>query len=105
MGLGGGMVLILYLVFFTSVNQLQAQGINLIFFIPIAILSLIIHTKNKLVDWKSIIPSIIVGIVFSVLFSFIALKIHSDILGKIFGGFVLIIGIKSFFTKDKKKAI
>ena len=38
MGVGGGMILIVYLTFFVGVPQLSAQGINLIYFIPIAIL-------------------------------------------------------------------
>ena len=33
MGFGGGGVLIIYLVVFANIPQLQAQGINLIFFV------------------------------------------------------------------------
>ena len=46
LGLGGGMVLIIYLTVFAGMPQIQAQGINLIFFVPIAIISIIIHNKN-----------------------------------------------------------
>ena len=45
-GSGGGMILIIYLTAFANISQLTAQGINLLFFIPIAILSVIIHTKT-----------------------------------------------------------
>ena len=38
LGLGGGMILILYLTIFAGMAQFEAQGINLIFFIPIALL-------------------------------------------------------------------
>ena len=48
MGMGGGAVLLIYLTVFTSTAQLAAQGINLIFFIPIGILSLIIYTLKIL---------------------------------------------------------
>ena len=34
LGLGGGMVLIIYLTVFVGMPQIQAQGINLIFFVP-----------------------------------------------------------------------
>ncbi len=48
MGIGGGTILIPpSLVFFTELNQKQAQGINLIVFIPVAIIALIIHFKEK----------------------------------------------------------
>ena len=51
MGMGGGTILIPLLTLFLNVPQLQAQTINLISFIPMAIVSLIIHIKNKLVDF------------------------------------------------------
>ena len=59
MGLGGGMILILYMTLIAGMEQLTAQGVNLLFFIPIAAAALIIHTKNKLVKWKKIVPAII----------------------------------------------
>jgi len=42
MGLGGGMVLILYLSAINGLDQLSSQGINLLFFIPIGIFSVIL---------------------------------------------------------------
>ncbi|MGN0598509.1 MAG: TSUP family transporter [Oscillospiraceae bacterium] len=97
MGVGGGMILIVYLTFFVGIPQLSAQGINLIYFIPIAILSVIIHTKNKLIEWKKIIPSLISGTAFAVLGAFAADYLGSQILGKIFGGFIILIGIKELW--------
>ena len=61
MGLGGGMVLIVYLTVFAGFSQIAAQGINLVFFIPIAIISLVLHTKNKLVEWKKTVPPVLWG--------------------------------------------
>ena len=37
MGMGGGTILILLLTLFAGINQHNAQGINLIFFIPTSI--------------------------------------------------------------------
>ncbi len=101
LGVGGGMILIIYLTIFAGYPQLEAQGINLIFFIPIAILSIIIHTKNKLIEWKPIIISIIGGILFAVMGTFIASYLGSDVLQKIFAGFILLVGIKELFYKEK----
>lgn len=103
MGVGGGMILIIYLTFFAGFPQLSAQGINLIYFIPIALLSVIIHTKNKLIEWKKIVPSLIAGTAFAVLGAFAADCLGSEILGKIFGGFIIIIGIKELFGSFAKK--
>ena len=53
MGMGGGAVLIIYLTVFKNCEQLRAQGINLLFFVPIAILAVIIYTfKKQTLDTK-----------------------------------------------------
>lgn len=105
LGLGGGMVLIIYLTIFSGIAQLEAQGINLIFFIPIALISIILHTKSKLIIWKKILPSIITGAILALLFSFIASMLGSEILSKIFSIFIIIIGIKELIKKSDKQNI
>lgn len=103
MGVGGGMILIIYLTFFAGFPQLAAQGINLLYFIPIAVLSVIIHTKNKLIEWKNILPSLIFGTVAAVFGALAADYLGSEVLGKIFGGFIIIIGVKELFGGFKKE--
>lgn len=103
LGLGGGMVLIIYLTIFTQMGQLEAQGINLIFFIPIALISIILHTRSKLIVWKKILPSILTGVVAAIIFSFIASMLGSEILSKIFSIFIIIIGIRELIKKSDKQ--
>ncbi|MCI5904212.1 MAG: sulfite exporter TauE/SafE family protein [Oscillospiraceae bacterium] len=100
MGVGGGMILIIYLTFFAGFTQLEAQGINLVYFIPVALLSVIIHTKNKLISWKKILPSLVAGTAAAAAGAWAAAFIGSDMLKKIFGGFILIIGIKELLFKE-----
>lgn len=102
MGLGGGMILILYMTLIAGMEQLTAQGVNLLFFIPIAAAALIIHTKNKLVKWKKIVPAIICGVLSAIAGTYIAQSIGNDYLTKIFAVFVLITGIKELFSKTEK---
>jgi|GEM_PF-82624 len=52
LGLGGGGFLLLYLTLFENIGQFKAQGINLLFFIPCAVVALIIHVKNRLIEWR-----------------------------------------------------
>lgn len=52
MGMGGGTFLIPLLVLICSFSQIQAQSVNLFAFIPMAIIALIIHMKNKLINYK-----------------------------------------------------
>ena len=63
MGVGGGMILIIWLTAVMGMSQIDAQGVNLIYFLPIAALSVFIHRKNGLIDLKAMLPAIIAGTV------------------------------------------
>ena len=93
MGMGGGTLLIPILTIFLSFEQKNAQAINLLVFIPMAIVALIIHIKNKLVDLKVGVPIICSGVIFSIAGSMLAGLLGNEILQKIFGVFLLGIGI------------
>lgn len=93
MGMGGGTLLIPVLIIFFDMAQQQAQGINLLAFIPCAIVSLIIHIKNKLVNFKIGLPILFTGIVASVLASMLAVNTNSKLLQIMFGVFLLVVGV------------
>lgn len=103
MGMGGGFVLLLYLVISGSSQQLAAQGQNLVFFIPIILLSLIIHIKNKLVDFKVALLCALCGAGTVVLGYLLAVNISGDALKKLFAVFVIVAGLKDLFAKKKQK--
>lgn len=98
MGMGGGTLLIPILSIFLDVEQRTAQGINLIVFVPMSLVALIIHCKNKLVDFKVGLPIMIAGIFSSVGGSLLAMKLSNDVLRKLFGGFLLLVGIWQIVT-------
>ncbi len=83
MGIGGGAVLIPSLVFFAALKQHQAQGVNLIVFIPVAIVALIVHIRDKNVDFKYAKWIILGGVIGAILGSILAIRIESDSLEKI----------------------
>ncbi len=95
MGFGGGGVLIIYLTVFMNVPQLKAQGINLLFFIPCAVLATIIYTIKKKIKYKEILPVIIGGVMGAILSSFVLNLINTDYLSKIFAVFLIVMGVTS----------
>ena len=103
MGLGGGFILIVYLTLYSNINQATAQGINLVFFIPIAIIALIFHTKNHLIIYKKIVPSILCGTIGVFIGTYITTIISSKALSKIFAIFMIIIGLREFLSSNRKK--
>lgn len=109
MGMGGGTLLIPVLTIILNVAQRTAQGLNLLVFLPMSIVALVIHIKNKLVNFRVGLIIIASGIVTSVLGSILALNLSNEILQKFFGGFLLIVGVWQIIEtilnikKDKKK--
>lgn len=102
MGMGGGTVLIPLLSIFYSVGQHTAQAINLISFIPMAIVALILHIKNKLVEFEKIILIIVPGVITCIVGCYIARAITGDVLKRCFGGFLILLSIFQFVTQIKK---
>lgn len=103
LGVGGGMILLVYLTLFENVSQIEAQGINLVFFLPIATLAVIIHFKNGLIKLKPLLRAIAAGTVSALIGAAAAEFIGSDILRRLYGIFLIILGIRTFSAFRGKK--
>jgi len=105
MGIGGGTILIPALVIFAKADQHIAQSVNLIFFIPTAVVALIIHIRNKRIDFGSAIPIVVFGLLGAYLGSRLAVRLPGSVLKKYFGIFLLVLGIYEMIRKDKKSPV
>ena len=101
MGMGGGTLLIPLLTIFYKVGQHSAQAINLIAFIPMSIVALVVHFKNKLIETKNVLWIIFSGIATCVASCFLANVLDGDILKKLFGGFLVALAIWQFINSLK----
>jgi len=95
--------LLLYLTAFAGMNQLTAQGINLIFFLPIAIIAVCIHAKNKLINYKSAVICIAFGFVGVWCGLWLTKIISEELLRKLFAILLIYMGLRELFAKNKKK--
>ncbi len=105
MGMGGGFILVVYLALFGGIGQKEAQGMNLLFFVPITLAALVVHLKNKLVDVKTALVCGGIGAAFSALGFLAARALDAGILRKAFAVFVIIVGLRDLFAKDGKDCI
>jgi len=101
-GVGGGSLLLIYLTAFAGIPQPEAQGINLIYFLPAALAALPSHFKNDFVDKKVALPAILAGLVCSAAAALLSNRLDVALLRKLFGVFLLIIGLIELFRKDPK---
>lgn len=104
MGIGGGAILIPILTVLLGYGQQAVQCANLVYFVPTAIAALIIHIKNKSVDFKAAWPIIGFGVIGAIAGSWIAVYMPAEILRKIFAVFLLAVGINQFFGKKEKSS-
>ena len=84
MGIGGGTILIPALLFLQDMNQQQAQGINLIYFVPTAVIALITHIKNKNIEVKAVKSIVLTGLIGAAIGAFLAVKMDATLLRKFF---------------------
>ena len=93
MGVGGGTILIPALILFAHIDPKIAQSVNLLSSIPMTIFALIIHIRNKNVVFSLVLPIALFGVLGAICGSFVATYISSKVLKKVFGVFLLIVGI------------
>lgn len=102
MGMGGGTLTIPILTIFLSYEQLQAQGINLIAFLPMSVVALIIHAKNHLVAFKETWLLALIGSAFSLIGALVANHMSSGVLKNLFAVFLIGLAIWQLIEMIKK---
>lgn len=99
MGLGGGFILVVWLTVFENMQQRAAQGVNLLFFLPIAFISLIFHLKNHLVNKVLVKKTALGGLLGAVIGTYGAQIIDNGLLRKLFALFLLAFGLRELFSR------
>ncbi len=102
-GIGGGTLLVLYMTLLGGLDQRAAQGINLLYFLPTAAAALLLHSKNRLVCWRTTIPAALCGAVTAGLSSWLASDLDTTLLKKLFGAFLLVIALLELRWKPKQR--
>ena len=100
-GIGGGTLLIVFMTVIQGISQNEARGINLIYFLPTSSGALYSHIKNKLIDKRAFIFTSLTGTAAAIISAFLSKDFDPVILKKVFGFFLIFVGIREFFKKDK----
>ena len=102
-GVGGGTLLLLIMTLFLGVDHTAAQGINLLYFLPTAGVSLFFHRKNGLLDKAAIRQAVPAGLVSAAAAVWLATTVDVEILRKPFGVFLLFTGVLTLRQTKRKK--
>ena len=98
MGMGGGTLLIPLLTLFTDTPQHVAQAVNLVAFVPMSVAALVIHAKNKLLDFKYLLTVALPAVIASVPASMLVKFIGGKSLSRYFGIFLAVLGVYQLVT-------
>jgi uncharacterized membrane protein YfcA len=99
-GIGGGLIIVPVLVYALGFAQATAQGTTLFMFLfPIGILGVMQYYKAGHVDWRAAVFISITFVLGNFLGSKTALSVDQAMLKKIFGAFIIVLGIKMLFWK------
>ncbi len=100
LGVGGGGVLIVALSTFFSFEQDFCAQINLMFFLPIALVSTFIYIKRGLCDVKSVGKMAITGCIGAVLGVILAPFITAKWVSKLFGALLIFSSVQLLLKKE-----
>jgi uncharacterized membrane protein YfcA len=101
LGTGGGSLLILWLTLVLQMPHNLAGTVNLMFFLPSALVACLFRFKQGKLDIKRTLPALMAGCVGAVVFSYLQGKINAEILRKPFGILLLLTGIRELFYRPR----
>ncbi|MBQ7820663.1 MAG: sulfite exporter TauE/SafE family protein [Clostridia bacterium] len=97
LGVGGGGLLVIYLVLCAGVKQLAAQGINLIFFLFSSGAAMLIHFRKRRIPLKFTLLLSAAGIAGAVLGSMAAETVSDELVRTLFGVLLTVSGTIALF--------
>ena len=101
LGTGGGSLLILWLTLVENTHIEDARAMNLLFFIPSAIIACLFHWKQGRLEIKKVLPAIVAGSISAGLFAWVSVSWDIQALRKMFGFLLLFTGLKELFYHEK----
>lgn len=101
-GIGGGSLLILWLTAILGMPYPQARILNLLFFLPAALISCFFRKKQGDLPLKKILPAVITGAIAAAALSMVGWYLNTALLQKFFGGLLLATGVKELFYRPRK---
>ena len=102
LGIGGGSLLILWLTIILGTDPQTARSINLLFFLPSAVIACILRRNNGLPAFKKLLPAILAGTAAAAAATWIASMTHPEALKKPFGFLLLLTALRELFYRRKK---
>lgn len=99
LGVGGGSLLMLWLTVIVGTEQPEARIINLLFFIPAAVICCLFRIRDGSLDLKKALPAMAAGCIAAAAGSLLGAHLELSLLKKLFGVLLLVTGVRELLTK------
>lgn len=103
LGTGGGSLLIIWLTLAQQVPGPQAKAMNLLFFLPSALIACMFRWKQGRLSVRKVLPAIIAGSISAGIFAWLSEQWDTEILKKFFGALLLFTGVRELLYKPKER--
>lgn len=99
LGIGGGGLLVIWLVLYHSTEQLTAQGINLVFFLFSSTAAMVVHLIKRKLNFKLIAYLAVLGALGAYLGSTLSKSVSPEIIRSSFGTLLIFSGVMTLFKR------
>lgn len=101
LGVGGGSLLILWLTLVLGWEPEAARSVNLLFFLPGALVSCLLRGKQGQLSVKKLLPAIIAGCACGAVFAWASNGWDTALLRKLFGFLLLLTGLRELTYRKR----
>lgn len=101
LGTGGGSLLILWLTIAIGMDYPQARTLNLLFFLPAALIATIFRWKQCKLPIYKVLSAAAAGCVCAGVFAYAGKNMDITILKKLFGALLLFTGVRELFYRPR----
>lgn len=102
LGIGGGSLLLLWLTAIAGASQSTARSINLLFFLPCAVIACLFRWRQGKLPFQKLLPAILAGCAAAALLSWAGTKLNTELMKKLFGALLLFAGLREIFYRPRK---
>lgn len=100
-GTGGGSLLLLWLTVVREMPPEEARTVNLLFFLPGALIATVLSKKQDRIRYKELLPAIVAGCAAAVGAALLGRNLDTHLLKKLFGGLLTAAGIREILYREK----
>lgn len=101
LGVGGGSLLLLWMTLVIGASQSTARVMNLMFFVPCALIATAFRWKQAKADWHLTLTAVLTGLLGALLGNFLSPVLDVELLKKAFGVLFIVSGIRELLYKPK----